>query len=402
MPPSLYIRRIVDRISSRTRSGSSRGYTIAFLGLDGCGKTTLLRCLSGENGLVETIPALGLTLETAMVRLQGVSDAPITFRSWDVGRSEKRLPAAFLAHCTETRDADALIWLVDSSAQGWRDDSVMQFRYYVENLKYPNINTKNGIPILILATRNDLPNAFTASEVQDRFTFMAPGRNVFTTALSTFTDSLIPPALPAALRWLLDSAENARAGRPPPASPGEDPLSPPALAIKLAAWVSRAKADTSAAQFLSQFEHASLPAWDHYITIRAVYSLLTAFGRHKGRDLVLQGLERGDRARGRPFNVTRTYFWIQVVHFCICGMPAVPAPADISAGSSSTSLAAYLEFLLLNSFVVDEELWTEYYSREVMTSPKARARMVLPDKRRLPNLVGRDVVSPSLKLVGTM
>ncbi|KAJ7471148.1 ADP-ribosylation factor family-domain-containing protein [Mycena galericulata] len=452
MPPNLSIRRLMDRFSPRGRGKS--GYTIPLLGLDNCGKTTLLHRLKiGE--LAETHPCIDLYLETAMVRLQASSEEPIKMPSWDVGGCGKRIPRAILSHFAQTAGSDALVWVVNSTDERLAD-SVHELRDALDLLSYPDL-TASDIPVLILATKQDLPKATTAREVQNAFAPVVSGSRVFVVGTS-LDQSLTEGALADAFRWLLESVENARAGKPPPPSPTDGSRSALALEIKLDEWLERAETECSPVRLLHQFQTVNMPAWDHYTHIRIIYSILTAFGRHQGRDMILQGMEmHAALSEKAPLNVTMTYFWIQVVHFAICGMPPAPqlnsdsqslsylesmldsenlfdSESIFSEPGSDWSLlesekadalngdegsahennqeysgeegdgeseekpdAAFVRFLLLNPFVVDKELWTEYYSAEVMMSAKARARMVLPDKRRLPNLVGREVILSSLK-----
>lgn len=49
-------------------------------------------------------------------------------------------------------------------------------------------------------------------------------------------------------------------------------------------------------------------------------------------------------------------------------------------------------FLLLNPYVVDGNLWADYYTKGVIMTPEAKEQMVLPDKKPLPNLIARDSV----------
>ena len=83
--------------------------------------------------------------------------------------------------------------------------------------------------------------------------------------------------------------------------------------------------------------------------------------------------------RGHTFHVTMTYFWVQIVHLGI-------------ATSTSSSVDKFPVFLLLNPYVVDENLWEDYYSADLMMSPAAKVGMVMPDKKPLPNLVVRDTI----------
>ncbi|KAJ7023068.1 ADP-ribosylation factor family-domain-containing protein, partial [Mycena alexandri] len=456
MPANLSIRRFVDQFSSLTNNLGKNGYmyTIPLLGLDSAGKTTLLhRLKTGE--LVTTVPTPGLCLEVADVRFQGTRPL-IKMPSWDVGGNGKRLPPAFLAHYTQTDHSDALIWAVNSSDRERIPDSVEEFGRALRRLTASNPHRSN-IPVLILATKQDLPNAMRTDEIREMLVPVPPGISIFVVS-TALNHSLTEGALPEAFRWLIDSIENAKAGRTPPLSPMDDPRSPTALEIKLDSWLERAESGPSAAGFLHQFDTVSLPEWDHYTRTRIIYSLLTAFGRIKGRVMILQGMEKyaaqstGEQAR---FHVTMSYFWIQVVHFGICGMPPAPeldcdsvsisyleamldetetifdSDSIISEAPSGWTLlddeaeedaldeggsvvqadevvereefdnengdAGFIKFLLINPFVADEDLWTEYYSREVMMGSKAKVRMVLPDKQRLPNLVGREVILSSFK-----
>ncbi|KAJ7769218.1 hypothetical protein DFH07DRAFT_769114 [Mycena maculata] len=410
--------------------------------------------------LVETHALIGLYLETAIVRLHQSADE-IKMPSWDVGGCGKRIPLAVLAHFTQTAGSNALIWFassspslssspntdfraVDSADRDGIPRSVEELVHVLDLLAYPELNPSD-VPVLVLATKQDLPNAMTTHEIQNSFAPVVLGLRLFVVG-TTLNQSLTEGALPGAFRWLLQSVQNAGAGRPPPPSPSDDPRSTIVLETKtkLDSWLERAEADSSAAEFLHQFQTVSLPAWDHYTHIRIIYSMLAAFGRHQGRDMILQGLEAyaalGDQACTRPLHITMSYFWIQdcdaesvsylesmldMDNFfdseSIISEPASDwtlledekqGDGNASAGDNNEepvgyrvtdapSDAGFVRFLLLNPFVADEELWTECYSSEVMVSGKARARMVLPNKRHLPNLVGRDVIPSSLRsLIG--
>lgn len=59
---------------------------------------------------------------------------------------------------------------------------------------------------------------------------------------------------------------------------------------------------------------------------------------------------------------------------------------------TSAEVDGFCYFLLLNPYVVDGDLWLDYYSRDVMMSIEAETHFVLPDRKQLPNLITRDVV----------
>ena len=128
--------------------------------------------------------------------------------------------------------------------------------------------------------------------------------------------------------------------------------------------------------------------------------------------MIFDGIERyiaksSTQTRGRTFHTTMTYFWIQIVHFGIRSMPpmySLPSPTDSSftlveeAGVQKTeapspSLDDFSAFIMLNPYVTDGNLWSNYFSKVVMMSPEAKSGVVLPDKKPLPNMVVRDAVT---------
>ena len=119
--------------------------------------------------------------------------------------------------------------------------------------------------------------------------------------------------------------------------------------------------------------------------------------------MIFKGLEQyiavSPLTKGRSFHFTMTYFWIQIVHFGIRNMP----PAT-SSNAETTSISPpsepnlpspddFAQFLLINPYVVDGNLWSDYYTKDVLMSLKAKGQMVLPDKKPLPNLVVRDAIN---------
>jgi hypothetical protein len=93
-------------------------------------------------------------------------------------------------------------------------------------------------------------------------------------------------------------------------------------------------------------------------------------------------------------------------------MPPSPAPAISDSVASTETLVNekiatdekpdgdkptpspddFIRFLLLNPYVVDGNIWSDYYSKQTMMSLEAKAAMVLPDKKPLPNVVVRDII----------
>jgi hypothetical protein len=121
-------------------------------------------------------------------------------------------------------------------------------------------------------------------------------------------------------------------------------------------------------------------------------------------DGIQQYITKSKQAIGRTFHLTMTYFWIQIVHFGIRSMPPMPSLTGEAKGISGDGGTSFLvgpsdfsQFLLINPYVADGALWSDYYSKDTIMSPKAKEEMVLPDKKPLPNLVTRDAVHPRQK-----
>ncbi|KAJ7720274.1 ADP-ribosylation factor [Mycena maculata] len=401
---SLAIRRLVDRIYPRPENG----YKIPLLGIDSAGKTTLLyRLKTGE--IVTTIPTIGFNIETIRVR---ADRRHITIMCWDSGGCSK-FTTSFMRPYTS--GSDALIWLVDSCDRERLVESVEELGRHISIMVASSANPtrRDALPVLILATKQDMANPMSVDQIRTRCAKVTEGSPIFVLG-TTLKDSVPEGAFPEAFGWLLTQIENIRAGKPSQSAPAPvipDPRSATALETKLNEWLLRAESDSSPDEFLRQFETISLPAWDHYTHIRIAYLLLTVYGRQKGKNMIFDGIEKyisqSEQTRGRTFHVTMTYFWIQMVHFGIRSMPPAPLfdTASMSEASSMQTLVEvekvppetsdddFLRFLLLNPFVADGNLWAEYYSNEVMMNPEAKAGMVFPDKKPLPNLVARETVS---------
>ncbi|KAJ7251206.1 ADP-ribosylation factor [Mycena rebaudengoi] len=421
---SAIIRRLIECFSS------GQEYRVIFLGLDASGKTTLLYRMKlgayrachwqldsksniphpGE--IVQTIPTIGFNVESVQLRARmGTTDRILKVDCWDVGSVCGRPMWGLLKHFLAP--SDAIVWLIDSSDRERLSESVEGFSTAMRSLAEDttlDVEPKDR-PVLMrvvflfyLATKQDFPKAMSIDEIRLKVNPALSGRRSFAVGIS-LNQSLTEGALPEAFGWLLMALENPRSL---PASGTSsistssstlkpktaDPTNPAATTLeeKLSAWLRRTETDSPPEEFLRQFAELQLPAWDHYTHIRIAYLLLTKSGRQKGKDMVFEGIEKyiaqSSQTRGRTFHVTMTYFWIQMVHFGIRSTPDVDSVVEKLAESEE-----FMRFLLLNPFVTDGGLWAQYYSKDVMMSVKAKAEMVLPDKKALPNLVVRDAIN---------
>ncbi|XP_034721730.1 ADP-ribosylation factor-like protein 11 [Etheostoma cragini] len=121
------------------------------MGLDSAGKTTLLsRLLTGQ--LMETSPTIGFNVGTLNL------DKKTSLTVWDVGgqKSMRDNWRYYLDNCK------AMVFVVDSSdpARLPEAQKVLKKVLSEKNLE--------GVPLMVLANKKDLPNAMTIREVRRR------------------------------------------------------------------------------------------------------------------------------------------------------------------------------------------------------------------------------------------
>ena len=128
--------------------GQYKDRRILLLGLDGAGKTTILYKLK-LNETVESCPTIGFNVETVSPR-KGV-----TFTVWDVGGQDKIRP--LWKHYF--RDADGLMFVVDSLDVGRVSEAQKELNGLLSD---PQLG---GIPVVILANKQDLPGAISTADM---------------------------------------------------------------------------------------------------------------------------------------------------------------------------------------------------------------------------------------------
>lgn len=125
----------------------SREMRILILGLDGAGKTTILYRLQGGE-VVTTIPTIGFNVEQ-------VSHRNIKLQVWDLGGQTSIRPY-WRCYYTNT---DAIIYVVDSA-----DRERIQISRQELILMLEEEELKKSI-LLVLANKQDMPNAMSLTEV---------------------------------------------------------------------------------------------------------------------------------------------------------------------------------------------------------------------------------------------
>ncbi|XP_042219561.1 ADP-ribosylation factor 3-like [Homarus americanus] len=138
---------ILSRILALVQS--KKPCRILMVGLDGAGKTTVLYKLKlGE--VVTTIPTIGFNVET-------VEYKNVSFTVWDVGGQERIRP--LWRHYFQ--NTSAIIYVVDSNDPDRLAESREELELVLQNEEVA------GCSLLVLANKQDLPQAVSVARVTD-------------------------------------------------------------------------------------------------------------------------------------------------------------------------------------------------------------------------------------------
>jgi len=122
---------------------------LLMIGLDSAGKTTILYKLKlGE--VINTVPTVGFNVETIAFR-------ELRFVVWDVGGQDKIRP--LWKHYFQ--NTTGMIYVVDSNDRDRAEEAARELRHLLAEEELRNV------ALLILANKQDLPNAMSIKELSD-------------------------------------------------------------------------------------------------------------------------------------------------------------------------------------------------------------------------------------------
>ena len=129
-------------------SFSGRHAKVLMLGLDNAGKTTVLYKYK-VNELVTTIPTIGFNVETVHLGKN------VSFTVWDVGGQDKIrvLWKHYFTGC------EGLVYVIDSADRTRFAEAKNELDWILGS------DEMSGVPLVVLANKQDLPQAATPSEV---------------------------------------------------------------------------------------------------------------------------------------------------------------------------------------------------------------------------------------------
>lgn len=126
---------------------------VVMLGLDSAGKTTALYRLKFDQYL-NTVPTIGFNCE----KVKGTTGKAkgTSFLIWDVGGQDKLRPL----WKSYTRCTDGIVFVVDSVDEERMEEAKMEL------LKTTKSPENAGVPVLVLANKQDLPGAKDPAEIE--------------------------------------------------------------------------------------------------------------------------------------------------------------------------------------------------------------------------------------------
>lgn len=128
---------------------------VVVIGLDSAGKTSLLYRLKLRE-FVETIPTKGFNMERIKVQMGHSKTNTTTLQVWDVGGQEKLRPL----WKSYTRRMDGLVFVVDAAEMERMEEAKVELHRISRSAE------NQGIPVLVLANKQDLDGAMSSTEVE--------------------------------------------------------------------------------------------------------------------------------------------------------------------------------------------------------------------------------------------
>ncbi|KAJ3601331.1 hypothetical protein NHX12_032302 [Muraenolepis orangiensis] len=128
---------------------------VVVIGLDSAGKTSLVYRLKLRE-FVETIPTKGFNMERIKVSMGTSRAGGTTFQVWDVGGQEKLRPL----WKSYTRRTDGLVFVVDAAEAERMEEAKVELHRISRSAE------NQGVPVLVLANKQDREGAMSALEVE--------------------------------------------------------------------------------------------------------------------------------------------------------------------------------------------------------------------------------------------
>ena len=124
---------------------------VTMIGLQNAGKTSLLRVLSGGEFAIDTIPTVGFNMKK-------VTRGHVTLKCWDLG-GQPRFRPMWERYC---RGVNAIVFIVDIADVDLLPAAKDELHAL---MRQPSLE---GIPLLVLGNKSDLPDKLTVRSEERR------------------------------------------------------------------------------------------------------------------------------------------------------------------------------------------------------------------------------------------
>ncbi|EAA35590.1 hypothetical protein GE21DRAFT_2600 [Neurospora crassa] len=156
---------------------------VTMIGLQNAGKTSLLRVISGGEFTLDSIPTVGFNLKR-------VQRGHVTLKCWDLG-GQPRFRQMWERYC---RGVNAIVFIVDIADPRLLPQAKDELHSLMRN------ETLQGIPLLVLGNKSDLPERLSVDELIDAMDLKSiAGREVSCYGISAKEEM----NLDAVLQWLM-------------------------------------------------------------------------------------------------------------------------------------------------------------------------------------------------------
>ena len=163
---------------------------LSLVGLQNSGKTTLVGVIASGDFTEDMIPTVGFNMRK-------VQKGKVTIKLWDLG-GQPRFRSMWERYC---RGVNAIVYVVDSADA---DSIAVSKTELHELLAKPALE---GIPVLVLGNKNDLPDAVSVDELIDRLNL----RSVTNRELCCYSISAKRAVnIDMTLDWLIKHSQGAR------------------------------------------------------------------------------------------------------------------------------------------------------------------------------------------------
>ncbi|MCJ1227315.1 hypothetical protein MMC12_003970 [Toensbergia leucococca] len=158
------------------------------IGLQNAGKTSLLRVLAGGEFTIDSIPTVGFNMKR-------VQRGHVTLKCWDLG-GQPRFRSMWERYC---RGVNAIVYIVDAADKKSLPIAEEELHALLEK------PVLDGIPLLVLGNKSDLPEKLSVDELIDALNLKdVSHREVSCYGISAKEET----NLDAVLQWLIKRSSN--------------------------------------------------------------------------------------------------------------------------------------------------------------------------------------------------